>query len=31
MVVNEYGEGEEPEAIDAWLEANGDQFDWVLE
>ncbi|GAB3597882.1 glycine betaine ABC transporter substrate-binding protein [Microbacterium tumbae] len=31
LVVNEYGEGNEAEAIDAWLEANGDQFDWVVE
>ena len=31
LVVNEYGEGNEADAIDAWLEANGDQFDWVLE
>jgi glycine betaine/proline transport system substrate-binding protein len=30
LVVNEYGEGNEAEAIDAWLEANGDQFDWVV-
>ncbi|WP_298040785.1 glycine betaine ABC transporter substrate-binding protein [uncultured Microbacterium sp.] len=30
LVVNEYGEGEEAAAIDAWLEANGDQFDWVV-
>ncbi|WP_243228712.1 glycine betaine ABC transporter substrate-binding protein [Microbacterium sp. CIAB417] len=30
LVVNEYGEGEEAEAVDAWLEENGDQFDWVV-
>lgn len=30
LVVNEYGEGNEAEAIDAWLEAYGDQFDWVV-
>lgn len=30
MVVNEFGEGKEPEAIDAWLEEYGDQFDWVV-
>ena len=30
-VVNEYEEGEEAEAIDAWLKENGDQFDWVVE
>ena len=29
-VVNEFGEGEEAEAIDAWLEEHGDQFDWVV-
>lgn len=28
-VVNEYGEGKEPEAIDAWLEDHAEQFDWV--
>ncbi len=31
LVVNEYGDGQEADAIDAWLEANGDQFDWVVE
>lgn len=31
LVVNEYGEGQEAEAVDAWLEAEGDQFDWVVE
>lgn len=30
LVVNEYGEGREAEAVDAWLEENGDQFDWVV-
>jgi len=30
LVVNEYGEGKEAEAVDAWLEDNGDQFDWVV-
>ena len=30
LVVNEYGEGKEAEAVDAWLEENGDQFDWVV-
>jgi glycine betaine/proline transport system substrate-binding protein len=30
MVVNEFGEGQEADAIDAWLEDNGDQFDWVV-
>lgn len=30
LVVNEYGEGNEPEAIDAWLEEYGDQFDWTV-
>lgn len=30
LVVNEFGEGQEAEAIDAWLEENGDQFDWVV-
>ncbi len=31
LVVNEFGEGQEAEAIDQWLEENGDQFDWVVE
>jgi glycine betaine/proline transport system substrate-binding protein len=31
LVVNEFGEGQEAEAIDKWLEDNGDQFDWVVE
>ncbi|KDA04760.1 glycine/betaine ABC transporter substrate-binding protein [Microbacterium sp. CH12i] len=30
LVVNEFGEGQEAEAIDKWLEENGDQFDWVV-
>ncbi|HWV50197.1 MAG TPA: glycine betaine ABC transporter substrate-binding protein [Microbacterium sp.] len=30
LVVNEYGDGKEAEAVDAWLEENGDQFDWVV-
>ncbi|WP_350350541.1 glycine betaine ABC transporter substrate-binding protein [Microbacterium sp. A8/3-1] len=30
LVVNEYGEGRESEAVDAWLEEYGDQFDWVV-
>lgn len=30
MVVNEYGEGKETEAIAAWLEANPDAFDTIL-
>lgn len=31
MVVNEFGEGQEADAVDKWLEENGDQFDWVVE
>ena len=31
LVVNEYGEGREAEAIDAWLEEHGSEFDWVVE
>ncbi|MGW8482490.1 glycine betaine ABC transporter substrate-binding protein [Microbacterium sp. NPDC055903] len=31
LVVNEFGEGQEAEAVDAWLEENGDQFDWIVE
>ncbi|CAH0123366.1 MULTISPECIES: glycine betaine ABC transporter substrate-binding protein [unclassified Microbacterium] len=31
LVVNEFGEGQEAEAVDKWLEDNGDQFDWVVE
>ncbi|MDN3445826.1 glycine betaine ABC transporter substrate-binding protein [Microbacterium sp. APC 3901] len=30
MVVNEFGEGKEAEAVDAWLEEHGDDFDWVV-
>lgn len=30
LVVNQYGEGEEADAVDAWLEEYGDQFDWVV-
>ena len=30
LVVNEYGEGKEADAVDAWLEAHGDEFDWVV-
>ncbi|WP_232527834.1 glycine betaine ABC transporter substrate-binding protein [Microbacterium suaedae] len=30
-VVNEFGDGEEPEAIDAWLADYGDEFEWVVE
>ncbi|WP_314648626.1 glycine betaine ABC transporter substrate-binding protein [uncultured Microbacterium sp.] len=30
LVVNEYGEGREAEAVDAWLEENGADFDWVV-
>lgn len=30
MVVNEFGEGQEAEAVDKWLKENGDQFDWVV-
>ncbi|MDP3952274.1 glycine betaine ABC transporter substrate-binding protein [Microbacterium sp.] len=30
LVVNEFGEGQEAEAVDKWLEENGDQFDWVV-
>jgi len=30
LVVNEYGEGKEAEAVDAWLEEYGDQFDWTV-
>ena len=31
LVVNEYGEGKEAEAVTAWLEENGSDFDWVVE
>ncbi|MEV8250054.1 glycine betaine ABC transporter substrate-binding protein [Microbacterium sp. NPDC076768] len=30
LVVNEYGEGNEAEAVDAWLDEYGDEFDWVV-
>ncbi|NCD20056.1 MAG: glycine betaine ABC transporter substrate-binding protein [Actinobacteria bacterium] len=30
MVVNEYGEGREPEAIDAWIEQYPDAFDTLI-
>lgn len=30
MVVNEYGEGQEADAVDAWLEEHGSDFDWVV-
>ncbi|WP_434811999.1 glycine betaine ABC transporter substrate-binding protein [Microbacterium sp. bgisy189] len=30
MVVNEYGEGKETEAVDAWIEANPDAFDTLI-
>ncbi|KQR48613.1 glycine/betaine ABC transporter substrate-binding protein [Microbacterium sp. Leaf161] len=30
LVVNEFGEGREAEAVDAWLEEHGDDFDWVV-
>ena len=28
-VVNEFGEGEEPQAIDAWIQKHGDEFAWL--
>lgn len=31
MVVNEFGEGKEAEAVDAWLEENAEQVDWAVE
>lgn len=31
LVVNEYGEGREAEAVDAWLEEHGGDFDWVVD
>lgn len=31
LVVNEYGEGREAEAVDAWLEEHGGEFDWVVD
>ena len=30
LVVNEYGEGKEADAVDEWLKQYGDQFDWVV-
>ncbi|WP_405374719.1 MULTISPECIES: glycine betaine ABC transporter substrate-binding protein [unclassified Microbacterium] len=30
MVVNEYGEGKEAEAVDAWIEANPEAFDTLI-
>jgi len=30
MVVNEYGEGREAEAVEAWLEANPDAYDTIV-
>lgn len=30
LVVNEYGEGREAEAVDAWLDEHGSEFDWVV-
>jgi glycine betaine/proline transport system substrate-binding protein len=30
LVVNEYGEGKEADAVDAWLDEHGDDFDWVV-
>lgn len=30
MVVNEFGEGREAEAVDAWLEANADAYDTIV-
>jgi len=30
LVVNEYGEGKEADAVDEWLETYGDDFDWVV-
>lgn len=29
MVVNQFGEGKEPQAIDAWVEKYGSEFDWA--
>ena len=31
LVVNEFGEGREADAVDAWLEEHGDEFDWVVD
>ncbi|WP_226533513.1 glycine betaine ABC transporter substrate-binding protein [Microbacterium paraoxydans] len=30
LVVNEYGEGKEADAVDAWLEEFGGEFDWTV-
>ncbi|MEV4736732.1 MULTISPECIES: glycine betaine ABC transporter substrate-binding protein [unclassified Microbacterium] len=30
LVVNEFGEGKEADAVDAWLEEHGSDFDWVV-
>jgi glycine betaine/proline transport system substrate-binding protein len=30
MVVNEYGDGQEAEAVEAWIEANPDAFDTII-
>lgn len=30
LVVNQYGEGNEAEAVDEWLTEYGDDFDWVV-
>lgn len=30
LVVNEFGEGREAEAVDAWLEEHGSEFDWLV-
>jgi len=30
LVVNEFGEGKEADAVDAWLEEHGSEFDWVV-
>ena len=29
MVVNQFGEGKEPQAIDKWIQEHGGDFDWV--
>ena len=31
LVVNQYGEGKEADAVDAWLEQNGDRLGWVVD
>lgn len=30
-VVNEFGDGEQPEAIDQWVADHADEFDWIVE